>query len=208
MLQRFFAGEEGGGLFEVVDAGDRQDDVLPAGKGQDEDAVFGEAHGGDGAVWPVAAAGGETVFFQPPFGVAEAGGEDERGEQGEGGEVGGIFVVGRFVVKPGDDDDGEEDGIGSAAAQAHGGEGFPAPARLDEDVVGEVGEVAEVQEAEADGGEHGVFFGGSGYTANLQFKCNSYKKDIHKRYCKKQQNIAGDRKWMPTVILRQLNEVA
>nr|WP_314911822.1 TerD family protein [Cardiobacterium hominis] len=46
------------------------------------------------------------------------------------------------------------------------------------------------------------------YRANLQFKCNSYKKDIHKRYCKKQQNIAGDRKWMPTVILRQLNEVA
>ena len=46
------------------------------------------------------------------------------------------------------------------------------------------------------------------YGANLQFKCNSYKKDIHKRYCKKQQNIAGDRKWMPTVILRQLNEVA
>ena len=22
------------------------------------------------------------------------------------------------------------------------------------------------------------------YVANLQFKCNSYKKDIHKRYCK------------------------
>ena len=44
--------------------------------------------------------------------------------------------------------------------------------------------------------------------ANLQFKCNSYKKDIHKRYCKKHQNIAGDRKWMPTVILRPLSGVA
>jgi len=46
------------------------------------------------------------------------------------------------------------------------------------------------------------------FTANLQFKCNSYKKDTHKRYCKKHQNIAGDRIWMPTIILRQLNEVA
>ena len=46
------------------------------------------------------------------------------------------------------------------------------------------------------------------YMANLQFKCNSYKKDIHKRYCKKHQNIAGDRKWMPTVILRPLSGVA
>ena len=46
------------------------------------------------------------------------------------------------------------------------------------------------------------------YVANLQFKCNSYKKDIHKRYCKKHQNIAGDRKWMPTVILRPLSGVA
>ena len=46
------------------------------------------------------------------------------------------------------------------------------------------------------------------FTANLQFKCNSYKKDIHKRYCKKHQNIAGDRKWMPTVILRPLSGVA
>ena len=46
------------------------------------------------------------------------------------------------------------------------------------------------------------------YVANLQFRCNSYKKDIHKRYCKKHQNIAGDRKWMPTVILRPLSGVA
>ena len=160
MLQRFFAGEESGGLFEVVNAGDRQDEVLSAGECQHEYAVFGEAHGGDVAVWPVAAAGGEAVFFQPPFGVTEARGEDERGEQGEGGDVGGIFVVGDFVVQPGDDDDGEEDGVGGAAAQAHGGEGFPAPARLDADVVGEVGKVAEVEEAEADGGEHGVFLGG------------------------------------------------
>ena len=144
MLQRFFAGEEGGGLFEVVDAGDRQDEVLSAGECQHEYAVFGEAHGGDVAVWPVAAAGGEAVFFQPPFGVTEAGGEDERGEQGEGGDVGGIFVVGGFVVKPGDDDDGEEDGIGSATAQAHRGEGLSAATGLDEDIVGEVGEVAEV----------------------------------------------------------------
>ena len=157
MLQRFFAGEEGGGLFEVVNAGDRQAEVLSAGECQHEYAVFGEAHGGDGAVRPVAAAGGEAVFFQPPFGVAKARTEDERQQQGEGGDVGGIFVVGGFVVKPGDDDDGEEDGIGGAAAQAHGGEGLSAATRLDADVVGEVGKVAEVQEAEADGGEHGWF---------------------------------------------------
>ncbi len=152
MLQRFFAGEEGGGLFEVVDAGDGQDEVLPALKRQDEDAVFGEAHGGDGAVRPVAAASGEAVFFQPPFGVAEARAEDEQEQQGEGGKVGGSAVVADFVVEPGGDDDGEENGIGSTAAQAHGGEGFPAPARLDADVVNKVGKVAEVQEAEAEGG--------------------------------------------------------
>ena len=46
------------------------------------------------------------------------------------------------------------------------------------------------------------------YVANLQFKCNSYKKGIHKRYCKKHQNLAGDRKWIPTVILRPLSGVA
>ena len=160
MLQRFFAGEEGGGLFEVVDAGDGQDEVLPALKRQDENAVFGEAHGGDGTVRPVAAAGGEAVFFQPPFGVAEARAEDEQEQQGKGGEVGGGTVVADFVVEPGGDDDGEENGIGSAAAQAYGGEGCSAATGLDADVVGEVGEVAEVQEAEADGGEHGVFFGG------------------------------------------------
>ena len=146
-------------MFEVVDAGDGQDEILSAFKGKDEDAVFGEAHRADGAIRPVAATGGKAVFFQPPFGVTEAGGEDERGEQGEGGEVGGVLVVGRFVIESGDDDYGEEDGISGAAAQTHGGEGFPAPARLDADVVGEVGKVAEVQEAKADGGEHGVFFG-------------------------------------------------
>ena len=105
MLQRFFAGEEGGGLFEVVDAGDRQDEVLSAGECQHEYAVFGEAHGGDGAVRPVAAAGGEAVFFQPPFGVAEARAEDEQEQQGKGGEVGGGTVVADFVVEPGGDDD-------------------------------------------------------------------------------------------------------
>ena len=157
MLQRFFAGEEGGGLFEVVDAGDGQDEVLSAFKGEDEDAVFGEAHRADGAVWPVAAAGGEAVFFQPPFGVAQARAEDEQEQQGEGGEVGGGTVVADFVVEPGGDDDGEENGIGSAAAQAYGGEGCSAATGLDGDVVGEVGEVAEVQKPEAEGGEHGWF---------------------------------------------------
>lgn len=155
MLQRFFAGEEGGGLFEVVDAGDRQDEVLSAGECQHEYAVFGEAHGGDGAVRPVAAAGGEAVFFQPPFGVAKARAEDEQEQQGKGGEVGGGTVVADFVVEPGGDDDGEENGIGSAAAQAYGGEGCSAATGLDGDVVGEVGEVAEVQKPEAEGGEHG-----------------------------------------------------
>ena len=49
-----------------------------------------------------------------------------------------------FVVEPGGDDNGEENGIGSAAAQAYGGEGCSAATGLDEYIVGEVGEVGEL----------------------------------------------------------------
>ena len=93
--------------------------------------------------------------MQPPFGVAKARAEDERQQQGKGGEVGGGTVMADFVVDPGGDDDGEENGIGSAAAQAYGGEGCSAAEGLYGEVLGEIGEVAEVQKPEAECGEHG-----------------------------------------------------
>ena len=123
-------------------------------QGKDEHAVFGELHGSDGVVRPVAATGGKTVFFQAPFRVTQAVDEDEQEEAAEGEAVHGVAHA-DFVVQPGGDDEVEEDGVGDTAAQAHGDLCFAEAVGLDVAVVDKENGKGEVDEAEGDGGEHG-----------------------------------------------------